>query len=109
MSKLTIVAHITLHPDKVDFVKTEMAKMFPITRAEEGCLQYDLHQDNKNPAYFMIYENWTSYETWQAHMNAEHMAVHCSHAHCLFVSFHQQLFLRQLMPSIELRLGPLGY
>jgi len=21
----------------------------------------------------MIYENWTSYETWQAHMNAEHM------------------------------------
>ena len=63
-------------PDKVDFVKTEMAKMFPITRAEEGCLQYDLHQDNKNPAYFMIYENWTSYETWQAHMNAEHMAVY---------------------------------
>ena len=76
MSKLTIVAHITLYPDKVDFVKTEMAKMFPITRAEEGCLQYDLHQDNKNPAYFMIYENWTSYETWQAHMNAEHMAVY---------------------------------
>lgn len=34
---------------------------------------------------------------------------HCSQAHCWFVSFHQQLFLRQLMPSNELRLGLLGY
>tara|TARA_B100001093_G_scaffold499826_1_gene549510 strand:- start:207 stop:497 length:291 start_codon:yes stop_codon:yes gene_type:complete len=73
MSKLTIVAHIILNPEKIDYVKTEMAKMFPITRSEKGCLQYDLHQDNKNPAYFMIYENWTSYETWQAHMNTENM------------------------------------
>ena len=46
MSKLTIIAHITLNPEKIDYVKTEMAKMFPITRSEEGCLQYDLHQDN---------------------------------------------------------------
>ena len=49
MSKLTIVAHITLNPEKIDYVKTEMAKMFPITRSEKGCLQYDLHQDNENP------------------------------------------------------------
>ena len=34
---------------------------------------------------------------------------HFSQAHCWFVSFHQQLFWRQLMPSNEHRLGPLGY
>lgn len=73
MPKLTIVAHITVEPDQIDFVKAELLKLIPITLAEEGCLQYDLHQDNEHPAHFMFYENWTSRELWQAHMNAAHL------------------------------------
>ena len=73
MSKLTIVAHITAQADQVDLVKTELEKLIAITRAEEGCLQYDLHQDNENPAYFMFYENWESRELWQAHMGNQHL------------------------------------
>ncbi|MEM9449380.1 MAG: antibiotic biosynthesis monooxygenase, partial [Cyanobacteria bacterium P01_E01_bin.6] len=23
-----------------------------------GCIQYDLHEDNENPAHFVFYENW---------------------------------------------------
>ncbi len=45
MSKLTIVAHIHANPDKIDLVKAELEKLLPITRAEEGCIQYDLHQN----------------------------------------------------------------
>ncbi|WP_416383486.1 putative quinol monooxygenase [Psychrobacter sp. 28M-43] len=26
------------------------------------CINYDLHQDNKNPAHFIFYENWASRE-----------------------------------------------
>ena len=76
MTKLTIVAHVYAQPDKIDLVRTELEKLVPITRAEEGCIQYDLHQDNDNPAHFMFYENWTSRELWQAHMNAPHLAVY---------------------------------
>jgi len=76
MAKLTIVANIHAYPDKTDLVKAELEKLIPITRAEEGCLQYDLHQDNKNPAHFMFYENWKSRELWQAHMNAPHLAAY---------------------------------
>ena len=43
------------------------------TLAEAGGLQYDLHQDNEQPAHFMFYENWESRELWQAHMNSEHL------------------------------------
>ncbi|MEH6470828.1 MAG: antibiotic biosynthesis monooxygenase, partial [Halopseudomonas sp.] len=43
------------------------------TRAEADCLQYDLHQDNDNPAHFMFYENWQSRELWQAHMGVQHL------------------------------------
>ena len=62
--------------DKIDLVKSELEKLVPITRSESGCIQYDLHQDNENPAYFMFYENWESREHWQTHMNAPHLAAY---------------------------------
>ena len=58
MPKLTIVAHIKAASEKVDFVKSELQKLIDVTRSEDGCVQYDLHQDNENPAHFMFYENW---------------------------------------------------
>lgn len=76
MSKLTIVANIHANPDKIDLVKAELEKLISITRAEKGCLQYDLHQNNENPAHFLFYENWESRELWQAHMNAPHLAAY---------------------------------
>jgi quinol monooxygenase YgiN len=71
MPKLTIVAHITAEADRVDLVKAELEKLIAPTLKEEGCLQYDLHQDNENPAYFMFYENWESRDLWQVHMGAQ--------------------------------------
>lgn len=76
MSKLTIVAHIRANPGKIDLVKAELEKLVPITRAEEGCLQYDLHQDNEDPAHFLFYENWETRALWQTHMSAPHLAAY---------------------------------
>lgn len=74
MTKLTIVARIKANPDKIDLVKTELLKLIEITRSEDGCINYDLHQDNEDPAHFVFYENWESRELWQTHMNAPHLA-----------------------------------
>ena len=76
MTKLTITGNILAKSDKIDLIKSELEKLVPITRSELGCIQYDLHQDNKNPAYFMFYENWESRELWQTHMNAPHLAAY---------------------------------
>ena len=73
---LTIVANIHANPDQIDLVRTELEKLIAITRAEEGCIQYDLHQDNENPGHFLFYENWESRELWQAHMSAAHLAAY---------------------------------
>ena len=73
MAKLTIVANIKAKSDKVKLVKAELLKLIDITRAEEGCLQYDLHQDNENPAHFLFYENWESRELWQTHINNQRL------------------------------------
>jgi len=76
MPGLTIIANIHADAEKIDLVKAELEKLIPITLAEEGCTQYDLHQDNENPAHFLFYENWVSRELWQAHMNAPHLAAY---------------------------------
>ena len=72
--KLTIVANIHAKADKIDLVQAELIKLIEPTRAEEGCITYDLHQDNENPAHFMFFEIWESHERWQVHMNNENLA-----------------------------------
>jgi len=73
MATLTIVANIKANADKVALVKAELLKLIEVTQAETGCINYDLHQDNENPAHFMFYENWQSRELWQAHMANQHL------------------------------------
>jgi len=73
MTALTIVANIIAKDDKIDLIKAELLKLIDITLAEAGCINYDLHQDNKNPAHFVIYEKWETGELWQAHMDAKHL------------------------------------
>jgi quinol monooxygenase YgiN len=75
MPKLTIVAHIHARPGQGDAVLAALNKVIPPTRAEAGCLQYDLHRDNAAPDHFMFYENWESRELWQAHMKSPHLAA----------------------------------
>ena len=79
MSKtLTIVASIEAKPDKIDLVKAGLQKLIAPTLKEAGCIQYDLHQDNQNPALFLFFENWESRKLWQDHMNNTHLAEYAS-------------------------------
>lgn len=73
MTALTIVAVIKAKPGQAERVKAELVKLIDTTRAETGCINYDLHQDNQNPAQFLFYENWASRALWQAHMGSRHL------------------------------------
>lgn len=72
--KLTIVARILAKPEKRELVKKELLKLIDITRAEKGCINYNLHQDNEDENLFLFFENWESRELWQTHMNNTHLA-----------------------------------
>ena len=78
MKKLTIVANIKAKKDQIDMVKAEVEKLIDVTRAEKGCLNYDLHQDNEDPSHFLFYENWESRDLWQTHMNNKHLKDYMS-------------------------------
>jgi quinol monooxygenase YgiN len=74
MTQLTIVANIKANADKVDLVKTELLKLIDITLSETGCINFELHQDNVNPAHFIFYENWQTRELWQTHMSNQYLS-----------------------------------
>jgi quinol monooxygenase YgiN len=74
MSKtLSIIAKVVVKTDKLELVKSELLKLVDATLLEEGCLNYDLHQDVDNPNVFMFYENWTDYDSWEQHMNSQNL------------------------------------
>ncbi|SNT69899.1 putative quinol monooxygenase [Psychrobacter sp. LV10R520-6] len=73
MTTLTVIANIIAKDDHIALVKAELEKLLPVTRVEEGCLQYNLYQDNENLAHFMFHESWASRELWLTHMENQHL------------------------------------
>lgn len=72
MSKLSVIAKVVAKKESVELVKRELLNIIEPTRNEDGCIGYFLHQDNENPALFMLYENWKSEEKLDDHMNTVH-------------------------------------
>lgn len=75
-SQLTVTASIIAKPEYREKVKQALINLISPTLAEEGCINYDLHQDTKNPNRFFFYENWESLEHWQNHNASAHIAAH---------------------------------
>ena len=72
--QLTVVAHLVAKVDKIEDTKRFLLSLIEKTRAEDGCVDYDLHQDNDNPAEFTFYENWSDRAAWDKHMGMPHLA-----------------------------------
>jgi quinol monooxygenase YgiN len=68
-----MIVKFEVKPNKIDFVKTELIKLLEPTRKENGCLQYDLHQDIDDPSILMFYEIWETKEAWMAHDLTKHV------------------------------------
>ena len=70
---LTVVAEMVAKPGQEEALKQELLKLVVPTRLEEGCVQYDLHVATDNPARFVFYENWTSREALEKHLQSPHL------------------------------------
>ena len=71
--KVTVVARIKAKSGKEVQVKQELLKVLSPTRSEAGCINYDLHQSFDNQAHFLFYENWTSQEALNEHLETPHV------------------------------------
>ena len=75
MSQLSLVAHFEAIDGQIEETKAFLQGLIAPTRAEEGCVEYWLHQHNDDPARFTFYENFASRDAWDRHMETEHLAA----------------------------------
>lgn len=72
MTGLTVVAKVVAQTEYVARVKSELLKLIAPTRKEDGCIEYNLHQDNDDPAVFIFYETWENMASLEQHMHTDH-------------------------------------
>ena len=71
--KLTVVARLKARPGREEEVKQILLGNVAPTRAERGCIDYDLHQSHDDPGLFLFYENWESRADLDAHGQSPHI------------------------------------
>ncbi len=70
---LTAVTLIHGIPGAEDDLKAHLLALAAPTRAESGCIAYDLYQSPQHPHEFMRFEIWASPEALEAHKQTPHL------------------------------------
>jgi quinol monooxygenase YgiN len=73
MSDLHVVAVIKAKPGSEDQVGDALAALVEPTRAEDGCLRYDLFTSTVEPTTFITIEGWRSQADLDAHLKTPHV------------------------------------
>lgn len=71
--KVTVVARLKARPGMEETLRRELLALIDPTTAEEGCINYDLHQSADDKALFMFHENWLSREDLDDHLQMPYL------------------------------------
>jgi quinol monooxygenase YgiN len=72
-SAVGVVARIVAKPESVEIVREGLRSLLEPTRAEAGCIIYELMQNTADPADFTFYEEWTDEASLNAHSASAHL------------------------------------
>ncbi|MFB7452486.1 putative quinol monooxygenase [Streptomyces sp. NPDC057027] len=72
---IKLIVLVSTLPGRGDEQVAAFEALAPLVRAEEGCLQYDLHRVADDPDRFALIERWASAEALAAHDVAPHMVA----------------------------------
>jgi quinol monooxygenase YgiN len=70
---LKVVAHLISKPDTIDKTREVLLGFIEPTRAEYGCIAYELFQNNNDPTDFTFVEEWTDDAGLDAHLGSPHL------------------------------------
>lgn len=70
---ILVVARLTSKPETIDETRAALEAFVEPTRAESGCIVYELMQNNDDPTDFTFVEEWESDETLDAHLASPHI------------------------------------
>jgi quinol monooxygenase YgiN len=71
--KVTVIAYHRAKPGKEGALRQALLAVCGPTRAEKGCLNYDLHVSPDDPGLLVFHENWESKYDLDAHLSSAHI------------------------------------
>ena len=71
--EVRVGAHLTARADAVDDVRAVLEGFIAPTREEDGCIQYELHQNTADPCDFTFIEAWRSAGALETHLQSAHI------------------------------------
>jgi quinol monooxygenase YgiN len=77
MAQVTVVVRIKSRADATQEVSDALLKLVePTLNKDDGCIDYDLYQDNDNPSRFFFLETWESEKLLKKHLDSEHIKAY---------------------------------
>lgn len=73
MATLYLAVSLYAKPGREDDLRQLLEGLVEPSRADDGCVCYDLHTDNQNPAHLFLYEAWRDAAAWERHKATEHL------------------------------------
>jgi quinol monooxygenase YgiN len=80
MPTLRVIAHLIAKPDKIGETRDALTGLVDPTRAENGCIRYELMQNNSDPTDFTFVEEWSGDDALDAHLQSNHIKLLVSKA-----------------------------
>ena len=71
--KVTVIAFHRAKPGKERDLREALLALCEPTRAERGCINYDLHVSADDPGLLVFDENWVSKADLDAHLASAHI------------------------------------
>ncbi|MGH7163998.1 MAG: putative quinol monooxygenase [Nitrospiraceae bacterium] len=73
INQVTVVVRLKAKAGMEARVRQELLNLLAPTRAERGCINFDMHQDPSDPALFLFHENWVSEDDLKRHFETPHI------------------------------------
>jgi quinol monooxygenase YgiN len=70
-SVVVVVGTVHARPDKVAELRALLESQVAPSRADDGCLRYELSESASDPTLFMTVEQWSSQESLNAHLGSD--------------------------------------
>ena len=64
---VVLVVELTARADTIDELRERLLELTRLTRAEDGCVRYDLHADATDPLRLVFVEEWVTAQAHAAH------------------------------------------
>lgn len=72
---IRVVARFLALPDRIEELRDVLVGLIEPTRQEQGCVLYELLQNNQEPREFTFVEEWTSERDLDLHLASDHIAA----------------------------------